>query len=46
MREHMSDRIKLRQLNRLIDMDEDQSLSTFEGSDIQEQLGAGIVHYD
>ena len=27
-------------------MDEDQSLSTFEGSDIQEQLGAGIVHYD
>ena len=46
VREHMSDQIKLRQLNRLIDMDEDQSLSTFEGSDIQEQLGAGIVHYD
>ena len=46
VREHMSDQIKLRQLNRLIDMDEDQSLSTFEGSDVQEQLGAGIVHYD
>jgi hypothetical protein len=29
-----------------LDMDEDPSLSTFEGSDIQEQLGAGIVHYD
>lgn len=45
-REQMNDQIKLRQLNRLIDMDEDQSLSTFEGSNIQEQLGAGIRRHD
>ena len=33
-REQLNDQIRLRQLNRLIDMDEDQSLSTFEGSHI------------
>jgi hypothetical protein len=37
--------VSLPQHSGLQPVDEDQPSSAFEGSDIQEQLGAGIVHY-
>ena len=40
------DRRRLRHLERLETMDRDETLQSFEDSDVQHQLGAGIVAYD
>lgn len=42
----LADRARLRYLQRLEDLDRDETLQAFENSEIQRQLGAGIVEYD
>lgn len=44
--QRIDDQNELSRLKRIIYIDDDTALNALEGSDVQKQLGAGIIHYN